>query len=129
MRKIEEKMERAFRRELKFTSGNTAVVVTKEKQGDATVTCTEVLLHGNGIAIKYAWRYDDGREEVMIGFSMCGWCTPVTRSRLCALGIIVVQRKGKQFWQRWSMGNLISEKEIDCCKVYTVLDTREKGDQ
>ena len=75
MRRIEENMVYAVRNGRNFRSGNT--VVTNDETG------IKVYLHGNCIWAKY-----NGTAR----FTMAGWNTPTTRSRLDALGVNVRQR-------------------------------------
>lgn len=79
MRKVEKQMLAALKAGKRFSLGNT--LVTKEG---------EVFLHGHHIAT----RHDDGTTT----FSMCGYGTSTTRSRLRALGIRVYQRD----WVQWA---------------------------
>ena len=89
MRKIEEKMNKAMRFFLPFSSGNTTVVQNRDDM--------EVFLHGNHIAtlckISMDLRIFDG-----------GWRSNTTKSRLNALleefggGDKVVQKTGHGFW-------------------------------
>lgn len=77
MRQIEKTMCAAIARGRDMRCGNTAVVNNAEG--------TAVYLHGHLI-----WQRDaKGAER----FSLCGWNTPTTRSRLRALGVDVRQRE------------------------------------
>ena len=75
MRKIEEKMVNAVNRSKNFNEGNTEVRI------DANGL--SVLLYGN---IIFQIR---GNEKF---FTLSGWNTPTTRSRLNALGVRVSQK-------------------------------------
>lgn len=84
MRKIEEKMLWAVRSWRNMKEGNTQVVVKKAENGGKELT---VYLHGN--AIFEAYQNLDGCYERR--FTLAGWNTPTTRSRLRALGIAISQ--------------------------------------
>lgn len=71
MRQIEKQMLEAVKNGSSMSVGNTRVVW---KDGYC-----DVLLHGNHIARIFT----DGRGE----FTLAGWDTPTTRSRLNALGV------------------------------------------
>lgn len=73
-----------------WKSGNTEVRVVKKD----TVTIVCVYLNENRICEVY--ECEDGYTEMM--FSLAGWNTTTTRSRLNALGIEVSQKKGKPMW-------------------------------
>lgn len=76
MRKIEEEMLEAIRKQRNFKRGNTRVRTGRN--------FSNVYLHGNHIAIITATTKK---------FNMCGWNSVTTRSRLNALGANVCQRK------------------------------------
>ena len=76
MRKIEEAMCAAVKERRDWKSGNTEVV--------NAYWCVNVYLHGNLIYREYL----DGTVE----FTLAGWNTVTTRSRLNALGIEVRQK-------------------------------------
>ena len=80
MRKIEEQMLEAIRKNRNFKCRNTEV---KSKNG-----FSKVYLHGNHIAT-YCRRFID--------FNLCGWNTPTTRSRLNAIGVNINQRNFKPY--------------------------------
>lgn len=77
MRQIEKQMLKAVKNGSSMVVGNTQVV-----QGDGYC---DVFLHGNHIARIFT----DGRGE----FTLAGWDTPTTRSRLNALGVGVYHKK------------------------------------
>ena len=77
MRKIEKEMVHFVRYGTSWKSGNTRVAAGMY---DGNVTAS-VYLHGNGIFTRY---YDSERGEVF-EFSLCGWPSVTTRSRLNAL--------------------------------------------
>lgn len=78
MRKIEEMMLNSIRNGKSFNLGNTSVVF--RDNNDFFVT-----LHGNVIFVK---------NEKGTVFSLCGWNTPTTKSRLRALGVGVKSKNG-----------------------------------
>lgn len=84
MRKIEKKMLNAVRNFNNMCEGNTQVRIIDN--GDGTTDC-KVYLHGNCIYKVH--------ENVMglkfESFTLAGWNTPTTRSRLRALGLYVSQ--------------------------------------
>lgn len=89
MKRIEEKMLTAIRCGYDWQENNTSV---KHVDGEKV----RIRLHGNLIAERdnvHGWRY-----------SLCGWNTLTTRSRLNALGCNVVQRNftpyrnGVEWW-------------------------------
>lgn len=96
MRKIEERMVCAVRNMKNFREDNTEVKKYKN--------VTAVYLHGNLIFE----RFDDGSRF----FTLAGWNTPTTRSRLNALGVKVCQRNFSPIYEG---------KEIDSNKWYEVL--------
>ena len=77
MRKIEEKMLRAFENGENFYESNTQVVATKNR--------VSVYLFGNEICRK---------ENGKIFYDTCGWNTNTTNSRLRALGANCRIKKG-----------------------------------
>lgn len=82
MKRIEQAMLAAILKRKPMRKGNTEVVIS---DGGSKVS---VFLHGNKI-------YMASTTEGWAWFSLCGWNTPTTRSRLNALGINVRQRN----WQ------------------------------
>lgn len=104
MRKITYQVRRAFLNNEPFKLNNTQVTYNKFKGLDYRETC--ILLHGNLIVIK---------KNDRIQFSMSGWPSYVTRERLKAAGVIVRQRKGKQYYLHPLNDNLIP---IDPTKWY-----------
>lgn len=83
MRKIEEQMAQAVDQGRNWTSGNTQVQAMHGGR-------VEVRLHGNLIAQRND-RFSPLR------FTLAGWNTPTTRSRLNALGAGVYTRKGQAY--------------------------------
>lgn len=79
MRKIENEMLYAVRSRKNWHSGNTEVRIS-----DGGNWC-KVYLHGNLI---YTHCLESGERK----FTLAGWNTPTTRSRLNALGVNVGQR-------------------------------------
>lgn len=97
MRSIEWDMIRALKSHEGFTQGNTAVLW----DGDNYL----VALHGNTIAAgKFA---GPGIYPTPTRFTLAGWNTSTTRSRLNALGIAVTQKKGIPYYN----GKEISETD------------------
>lgn len=94
MRQIEEKMIQAVKAGKNFRSGNT--VVNVDGSG------IKVYLHGNCIYAIY---------EGVKRFTLAGWNTVTTRSRLNALGVDVRQKN-------WSP--IFNGIEISSCDWYTV---------
>lgn len=90
MNKIEKAMCDAVNAQKNWKSGNTEVRVVKKD----TVTIVCVYLHGNRICEVYEG--EEGNTAMM--FSLAGWNTTTTRSRLNALGIEVRQKKGEPMW-------------------------------
>lgn len=86
MRKIEENMVEAVKKRQNWKSGNTEVTVCLKPLNQIVI---KVYLHGNEIYSLY--EYEDGTQ--LIYFSLAGWNTVTTRSRLRALGINITQRK------------------------------------
>lgn len=95
MREIEKKMCVAIACGHNMRSGNTAVI--NDESG------TKVYLHGHNI-----WTRDNNGVE---SFSLCGWNTNTTRSRLNAIGVNVCQR---------NFIPLYNGREIDAYKRYFV---------
>lgn len=83
MRKIEEAMCAAVKERRYWKSGNTEVNVRKDAYGFEHV---EVRLHSNLI-----WKWNE--TEDMTEFTLAGWNTNTTRSRLNALGVDVCTRQ------------------------------------
>ncbi len=85
MRKIETQMSLAFDLRRDWRSGNTSVQVSG--------SIVEVYLHGHLIARQ------DHADALRPGirFTLAGWNTPTTRSRLNALGARVFTRKGQAY--------------------------------
>lgn len=85
MRKIEKEMIAAIAAGKNFNKGNTSVLVINQ--------LIEVYLHGNLIA-----RQDKAdAQNPNMRFTLAGWNTPTTRSRLNALGAKVYTRKGQAY--------------------------------
>ena len=84
MRKIEEAMCAAVKERRYWKSGNTEVNVRYDYLGSVHI---EVRLFDNLI-----WKYN-GAED-LTEFTLAGWNTNTTRSRLNALGVGVYQKKG-----------------------------------
>lgn len=82
MREIEKAMVQAVNEHRNWRSGNTEVWV---HDGGGK---TSVYLHGNLI---YYHNVEE-RDGNVVNFTLAGWNTPTTRSRLKALGINVCQR-------------------------------------
>lgn len=100
MRKIDEAMVKAVNEKKNFISGNTEVRVS---DGGNWV---RVFLHGNLI-------YTSCEESGECLFTLAGWNTAVTRSRLHALGVDVCGRQCSGFgiadaeWPTYN-GNVIN---------------------
>ena len=100
MRKIEKKMVAAIKARKNFKSGNTEVTMTRNEY---LGTCTAmVYLHDNLIA-----KISFGPENVVAQFTMAGWNTNTTRSRLNALGVGVY----KYNWAPYHNGKAISSTD------------------
>lgn len=103
MRKIEEAMSAAVKEHKYFKSSNTEVNVRIDACGFKHI---EVRLHGNMI-----WRWNEAED--MTEFTLAGWNTAVTRSRLHALGVDVCGRQCSGFgiadaeWPTYN-GNVIN---------------------
>lgn len=97
MSKIEEAMRDAVKARTNWQSGNTSVVVS---DGGNWV---KVMLHGNLI-------YADSQESGECMFTLAGWNTNVTRSRLRALGIDVRGTMGEN-GQPYCQGKAINAKK------------------
>lgn len=80
MKEIEKKMVDAVDNGRNFTGNNTTV---RHEDGN-----TYVYLFGNLI-----YKIVDGKAQ----FSMCGWNTTTTRSRLNALGVNVRSKEGQAY--------------------------------
>lgn len=94
MRKIEKAMLAAVCERRSWSNGNTAVQVSNDK--------VRVLLHGNLI-------YEcNGVEE---SFTLAGWDTTTTCSRLRALGVRIFHKNGKPYASKCS--SLANAIEID----------------
>lgn len=99
MRQIEKKMVAAIKARKNFKSGNTEVTMTlNEHLGKCTAM---VYLHDNLIA-----NISFGPENVVAQFTMAGWNTNTTRSRLNALGVGISQCN----WAPYHNGKAISSK-------------------
>lgn len=90
MRQIEEKMVEAIKQEKNFSLSNTTVKVS-----DGLLS---VYLFGNCI---YARSLASGIAQ----FSLCGYNTVTTRSRLNAIGLNITTRRGQVYYN----GQPISE--------------------
>ena len=101
MRKIESAMCAAVKEHRYWKSGNTEVNVRYDYLGCIHV---EVRLHGNLI-----WKYNEA-EDVK-EFTLAGWNTNTTRSRLNALGVGVYQKNFKPMY---------NGKEIDKNEWYNI---------
>ena len=99
MRKIEEAMLKAIEERRDLVYGNTEVRVTNNGN------VINVYLHGNNI---YSNTYGEKR------FTLAGWNTMVTRSRLHAIGV-KVYGKVRSGWSNKGAGNRAMYKgnEID----------------
>lgn len=95
MKQIESEMLFAVCNRQNMSKGNTQVQVRE----DGSIW---VRLHGNLIA----HRGDSGLWQ----FTLAGWNTPTTRSRLRALGIDIRQRGGIPYYK----GEPISIREVYC---------------
>ena len=98
MRQIEIEMLYAVCNRKNMNKSNTQVQVRE----DGSIW---VRLHGNLIA-HLAHRGDSGLWQ----FTLAGWNTPTTRSRLRALGIDIRQRGGVPYYK----GKPISIREVYC---------------
>lgn len=111
MRKIDKAMCAAVKAHQYFKSGNTEVNVRLDMCGNEHI---EVRLHGNII-----WRWSEAED--MTEFTLAGWNTPVTRSRLHALGVDVYGRCCSGFHgdpaEHWPM---CDGMEIDPHKWYEI---------
>ena len=97
MRQIEKQMVAAIKARKNFKSGNTEVTMTRNEY---LCTCTAmVYLHDNLIA-----KISFGPENVVAQFTLAGWNTNTTRSRLNALGVGVSQCN----WAPYHNGKAIS---------------------
>ena len=91
MRKIEERMVAAVKSCTNFSESNTQVT---QANGN-----TYVYLFENCI-----YKIINGKRF----FTLCGWNTPTTRSRLTALGVNVTTKNGTPFWN----GKPIKSNEV-----------------
>lgn len=97
MRQIEKQMVASIKARKNFKSGNTEVTITRNEY---LRTCTAmVYLHGNLIS-----KISFGPDNVVAQFTMAGWNTNTTRSRLNALGVGVSQCN----WAPYHNGKAIS---------------------
>lgn len=103
MRQIEERMVNAVNNYRNFSCSNTVVNVSKENG----CTVIRVYLHNNCIFEK-AQNLDG---LFVRSFTLAGWNTNVTRSRLRALGVDVYQKNYTPMY---------NGKEISKSKWYTV---------
>ena len=100
MRQIEKQMVAAIKARKNFKSGNTEVTMTRNEY---LGTCTAmVYLHCNLIS-----NISFGPENVEARFTLAGWNTNTTRSRLNALGVGVSQCK----WAPYHNGKAISSTD------------------
>ena len=100
MIQIEEQMVAAIKARKNFKSGNTEVTMTRNEY---LGTCTAmVYLHDNLIA-KIAF----GPENAVAQFTLAGWNTNTTLSRLNALGVGVSQCN----WAPYHNGKAISSTD------------------
>ena len=100
MRQIEKQMVEAIKARKNFKSGNTEVTMTRNEY---LGTCTAmVYLHDNLIA-----KISFGTENVVAQFTLAGWNTNTTRSRLNALGVGVSQLN----WAPYHNGKAISSTD------------------
>ena len=84
MRQIEKQMVAAIKARKNFKSGNTEVTMTcNEHLG----TCTAMVYLFDNLIAKISF----GPENVVAQFTLAGWNTNTTRSRLNALGVGVSQ--------------------------------------
>ena len=97
MRKVEEAMCAAVKERRYWKSGNTEVNVRYDHFGCIHI---EVRLFDNLI-----WKYNEAED--MTEFTLAGWNTNTTRSRLNALGVGVYQKKGLPMYN----GKEIDKKE------------------
>lgn len=96
MRTIEQNMVHAFNARKNWKSGNTEVRVSTE--GGATTVV--VLLHGNEI-----FEESHNLQGLFVRyFTLHGWDTPTTRSRLRALGLEVYRSKGVTMYKGDEIG-------------------------
>ena len=92
MRKVEEAMRKAVEMRVNWKSGNTEVKVRK----DSDTIRTTVYLHGNNI---YEVIEDHSTGFKTVGFTLSGWDTLTTRSRLRALGVDVSHVNGLPYFK------------------------------
>lgn len=98
MRKIERQVIEAVQAGREFSGGNTRVQV----EGDRV----SVFLHGSEIFRKFG----EGSAAVEV-FTLAGWSTPTTKSRLRALGVPLCTKNGT---------TLCAGVALDSEKVYTL---------
>ncbi len=120
MRKIEQQMIAAIRQGKNWQGGNTTV--------QAIIGGFEVQLHGNTIA--HILQPPGMSESHEVRFTLAGWPTPTTRSRVNALlrefpGIAgrcftVSQERGKQIYRTWRTSN-----DVDGCDVEREITATE----
>lgn len=96
MRKIEKEMLAAVCERMNWSNGNTSVHVSNDKK------VVRVLLHGNLIYVCKGMRES---------FSLAGWDTTTTCSRLRALGVKIFHKNRKPYVSKCS--NLANAIEID----------------
>lgn len=101
MKLIELQMLQAIKERKNWRKDNTEVRVLNSDTPHILV-----LLYGNVI-------YEQNKDKAY--WSLCGWDTTTTRSRLHSLGVLICQRKYKP--HLWVDGGLIP---IDSHKVYTM---------
>ena len=108
MRKIEQEMVQAIRARKNWIKGNTEVCIPKGNAAE-DLGIINVYLHGNRIARFYP---EEGWK-----FSLAGWPTPTTRSRVNAMlkelrpGMHIVQNFGKQLLLERDQWRYISDTE------------------
>lgn len=88
MRKIDEAMCEAVKEHRYWKSGNTEVNVRVDMYGNEHI---EVRLHDNLI-----WKYSEAED--MTEFTLAGWDTPTTRTRLRALGVNLARVGGVTYY-------------------------------
>ena len=97
MRKIDKDMSAAVKERRYLKSGNTEVNVRLDMYGHEHI---EVRLHGNMI-----WRWN--KAEDMTEFTLAGWDTLTTRTRLRSLGVCIERRGGNSYFN----GIILDEDE------------------
>lgn len=103
MRQIEVNMQDAIKQGRNWKESNTQVVC----EVNGKYTSMFVYLHGNCI-YEFTRNTENGKSETL--YSLQGWNTPTTRSRLRALGIDIRQRGGVPYYK----GKAISIREVYC---------------